>query len=80
MKFFLIFFDLDSYRLFLSESGFVLRSSNVDRVNFLKPDFDRFNQIRIRMFLGLLDPVPLVRGTNLDPDPSITGKNSKKKP
>ena len=25
--------------------------------------------LRIRMFLGLLDPVPLVRGT--DPDPSI---------
>jgi hypothetical protein len=27
--------------------------------------------LRIRMFLGLLDPVPLVRGTDPDPDPSI---------
>jgi hypothetical protein len=27
--------------------------------------------IRIRMFLGLPDPDPLVRGTNLDPDPSL---------
>jgi hypothetical protein len=26
---------------------------------------------RIRMFLGLLDPDPLVRGTDPDPDPSI---------
>jgi hypothetical protein len=27
--------------------------------------------LRIRMFLGLLDPEPLVRGTDPDPDPSI---------
>jgi hypothetical protein len=27
--------------------------------------------IRIRMFLGLPDPDPLVRGTEPDPDPSI---------
>jgi hypothetical protein len=27
-------------------------------------------RIRIRMFLGLLDPDPLVRGTDPDPDPS----------
>ena len=27
--------------------------------------------IRIRGFFGLLDPDPLVRGTDLDPDPSI---------
>ncbi len=26
---------------------------------------------RVRMFLGLLDPDPLVRGMDLDPDPSI---------
>jgi hypothetical protein len=26
---------------------------------------------RIRMFLGLLDPDPLVRGVDPDPDPSI---------
>jgi hypothetical protein len=26
---------------------------------------------RIRVFLGLLDPDPLVRGTGTDPDPSI---------
>jgi hypothetical protein len=26
---------------------------------------------RIRMFLGLLDPDPLVKGMDLDPDPSI---------
>jgi hypothetical protein len=26
---------------------------------------------RIRMFLGLLDPDPLVRGTDPDPDPSL---------
>jgi hypothetical protein len=25
--------------------------------------------LRIRMFLGLLDPEPLVRGTDPDPDP-----------
>ncbi len=28
-------------------------------------------RIRIRMFLGLLDPDPLVRGTDPDSDPSI---------
>ncbi len=28
--------------------------------------------IRIRMFLGVLDPDPLVRGMDSDPDPSIT--------
>jgi hypothetical protein len=28
-------------------------------------------RIHIRMFLGLLDPDPLVRGTDLDSDPSI---------
>jgi hypothetical protein len=35
---------------------------------------------RIRMFLGLLDPDPLVRGTDPDPapDPSIISKNIKK--
>ncbi len=33
--------------------------------NVKKPVF------RIRRFLGLTDPDPLVRGTNLDPDPSI---------
>jgi hypothetical protein len=27
---------------------------------------------RIHMFLGLLDPAPLVRGMDPDPDPSIT--------
>jgi hypothetical protein len=27
--------------------------------------------IRIRLFLGLLDPDPLVRGTDPDPGPSI---------
>jgi hypothetical protein len=31
---------------------------------------------KIRMFLGLLNPDPLVRGT--DPDPSFIKKNSKK--
>jgi hypothetical protein len=30
------------------------------------------------MFLGLLDPDPLVRGMDPDPDPSIIKKNSKK--
>jgi hypothetical protein len=30
-------------------------------------------RIRIRMILGLLDPDPLVRGT--DPDPSINKQN-----
>jgi hypothetical protein len=30
------------------------------------------------MFLGLLDPVPLVRGTYPDPNPSIIKQNSKK--
>jgi hypothetical protein len=30
------------------------------------------------MFLGLPDPNPLVRGMNLDPDPSIIMQNSKK--
>jgi hypothetical protein len=28
-------------------------------------------RIRIHMFLGLLDPDPLVRGMDPDPDPSI---------
>ncbi len=28
-------------------------------------------QIRIRKFMGLPDPDPLVRGTGMDPDPSI---------
>jgi hypothetical protein len=28
-------------------------------------------RIRIRMFLGILDPDPLVRGTDLDPYPSV---------
>jgi hypothetical protein len=28
--------------------------------------------IRIRMFLGLQDPDPLVRGADLDPDPSFS--------
>ncbi len=28
-------------------------------------------RIRILMFLGLLDPDPLVRGTDPDPDPFI---------
>jgi hypothetical protein len=28
-------------------------------------------RIRIRMFLGLRDPDPLVRGMDPDPDPSI---------
>jgi hypothetical protein len=27
--------------------------------------------IRIRMFFCLVDPDPLVRGTDLDPDPSL---------
>jgi hypothetical protein len=31
-------------------------------------------RIRIRMFLGLLDPDPLVRGTDPGPDPSIKQK------
>ncbi len=30
------------------------------------------------MFFGLLDPDPLVRGMDPDPDPSIISKNSKK--
>jgi hypothetical protein len=30
------------------------------------------------MFLGLLDPDPLVRGMDPDPDPSITKQNCKK--
>jgi hypothetical protein len=30
------------------------------------------------MFLGLLDPDPLVRDTDLDPDPSIVKQNIKK--
>jgi hypothetical protein len=38
--------------------------------------------LRIRMFLGLLDPDPLVRGTDqdkaLDKDPFSSRKNSKK--
>jgi hypothetical protein len=34
-------------------------------------------RIRIRMFLGLPDPDPLVRGTDLAPDPSIIKQNSK---
>jgi hypothetical protein len=34
-------------------------------------------QKRIRMFMGLPDPDPLVSGTN--PDPSIIKQNSKKK-
>jgi hypothetical protein len=29
------------------------------------------------MFLGLLDPDPLVRGTDPAPDPSVTKQNSK---
>jgi hypothetical protein len=29
---------------------------------------------RILMFLGLPDPDPLVRGTDLDPDPSVSYK------
>jgi hypothetical protein len=33
---------------------------------------------RIRMFLGLLDPDPLVRCTDLDADPPIIKQNSKK--
>jgi hypothetical protein len=33
-------------------------------------------RIRVRMFLDLLDPDPLVRG--MDPDPSIIMQNSKK--
>jgi hypothetical protein len=40
---------------------------------------DNLGQLRVRrilMFLGLLDPDPLVRGS--DPDPSIISKNSKK--
>jgi hypothetical protein len=32
-------------------------------------------RIRIRTFLGLLDPDPLIRGTDLDPDPSIIEQN-----
>ncbi len=30
---------------------------------------------RIHMFLGLLDPDPLVRGMNPDPDPLVRGMN-----
>ncbi len=33
--------------------------------------FSTVLRIRIRMFLGLLDPDPLVRGMVPDPDPSI---------
>jgi hypothetical protein len=33
-------------------------------------------RIRIRMFLGLLDPNPLVRGTCTDPDPYQNGNNA----
>jgi hypothetical protein len=33
---------------------------------------------RILVFLGLLDPDPLVRGMDPDPDPSIISKYSKK--
>jgi hypothetical protein len=32
---------------------------------------ERVLRIRINMFLGLLDPDPLVRGMDRDPDPSI---------
>jgi hypothetical protein len=35
-------------------------------------------RIRIHMFMGLPDPDPLVRGTDLDPDPSIIKQKSKK--
>ncbi len=35
-------------------------------------------RIRIHMFLGLLDPDPLVRG--MDPDPSIIKQKSQGKP
>jgi hypothetical protein len=34
--------------------------------------------IRIRMFLGILDPDPLVRGMDPAPDPSIIKQKSKK--
>ncbi len=34
---------------------------------------------RIRMYLDLLDPDPLVRGMDPDPDPTIINQNSKKK-
>jgi hypothetical protein len=33
---------------------------------------------RIHIFLSLLDPDPLVRGMDPDPDPSIIKQNSKK--
>jgi hypothetical protein len=36
--------------------------------------------LRIRVFLGLLDPGPFVRGTDSDPDPSIIKLKYFKKP
>jgi hypothetical protein len=36
--------------------------------------------LRIRMFLGLPDPDPLVRGTDPAPDPSIIKQKQQEKP
>jgi hypothetical protein len=37
-------------------------------------------RLRIRMFLGMLDPDPLVRQTDPAPDPSIIKQKQFKKP
>ncbi len=40
----------------------------------------RIRNRRIRMLLGLLDPEPLVRGRDPDPEPSISKKKLLEKP
>ncbi len=53
---------------------------DTERLIRIRPDSNlpvlRIRIRRIRMFVGLLDPDPLVRG--MDPDPSITKQKSKK--
>ncbi len=51
----------------------------VTKVLFIRTPVMRI-RIRIHMFLGLLDPDPVVRGMDPDPDPSITKQKKQEKP
>jgi hypothetical protein len=49
----------------------ILLCETFQKLSFLAADLLYLSVLGIRMFLGLLDPDPLVRSTNPDPNPSL---------
>ncbi len=69
--------DDSTWKLFQQvEVGYcihIVQRRKKDKLKFLPTSQETVLRIRIRMFLGLPDSDPLVRGT--DPDPSIIKQN-----